>query len=39
MLDHLNDFNILSAEDCPKLSSLTTFEVGARPAYYARATY
>ncbi len=27
---------ILSAVDCPKLSTLTTFELGARPKYYAK---
>ena len=37
MQDQLNSLEILSGPKCPYLSSLTTFELGSRPKYYAKA--
>ena len=37
MQDQFNSLEIMRGHECPNLSSLTTFELGTKPKYYARA--
>ena len=37
MQDQFNSLEIMRGHECPNLSSLTTFELGTKPKYYAKA--